>query len=154
AARSRHARDVTACQRIEINSNYNDRYEAARAYDCLQGLFRPGSDNQVRRRAHQFRNGDEGPAGIIQSQIINGEVLTFAEAEVCQSCAEGLILGGRWRVVERRTQVAKADDLAGLLAAYHERPCRQRTAEQRDELAPSHSITSSARASSEGGTSR
>jgi hypothetical protein len=33
------------------------------------------------------------------------------------------------------------------------RPRNRRTAEQRDELAPSHSITSSARASSVAGTS-
>src|SRR5262249_4204514 len=39
------------------------------------------------------------------------------------------------------------------LGQARERPCR-RAAEQRDELAPLHSITSSARASSDGGTSR
>jgi hypothetical protein len=39
-----------------------------------------------------------------------------------------------------------------LLRARPKRP-RSRTAEQRDELAPSHSITSSARASSMGGIS-
>src|SRR5215510_2291019 len=40
-----------------------------------------------------------------------------------------------------------------LLRARRERPRGRRTAEQRDELAPPHSITSSARASSVGGTS-
>src|SRR5262249_8272537 len=40
-----------------------------------------------------------------------------------------------------------------LLRARRERPCN-RAAEQRDELAPLHSITSSARASSVAGTSR
>ena len=40
----------------------------------------------------------------------------------------------------------------GLLRARRERPRRRRAAEQRDELAPFHSITSSARASSVGGT--
>src|SRR5262249_36594006 len=40
-----------------------------------------------------------------------------------------------------------------LLRAHRERP-RSRAAEQRDELPPLHSITSSARASSIGGTSR
>ena len=45
-------------------------------------------------------------------------------------------------------------DLSGLgLRARRQRP-RRRAAEQRDELAPPHSITSSARASSVGGTSR
>src|SRR6516225_12242147 len=44
-----------------------------------------------------------------------------------------------------------------LQVQYHkrkERPCDCRTAEKRDELAPSHSITSSARARSVGGMSR
>src|SRR5262249_50572145 len=41
-----------------------------------------------------------------------------------------------------------------LLRARRNRPCRRCAAEQRDELAPLHSITSSARARSDGGTSR
>src|SRR5262249_21240963 len=44
-------------------------------------------------------------------------------------------------------------DSSGLLRARHHRP-RCGAAEQGDELAPSHSITSSARARSEGGISR
>jgi len=43
---------------------------------------------------------------------------------------------------------------AGGLRARRERPCDCRTAEKRDELALSHSITSSARARSVGGMSR
>ena len=49
---------------------------------------------------------------------------------------------------------ADAPHPLGLLRARRERPRRRRAAEQRDELAPPHSITSSARASSVGGTSR
>ena len=45
-------------------------------------------------------------------------------------------------------------DRALLLRPRCERPRSRRSAEQRDELAPLHSITSSARASSDGGTSR
>src|SRR5262249_60414025 len=41
-----------------------------------------------------------------------------------------------------------------LLRACRERPCCRRSTEQLDELAPSHSITSSARASSVGGMVR
>src|SRR5262249_17830189 len=41
-----------------------------------------------------------------------------------------------------------------MLRARRKRPCGCRAAEQRDELAPLHSITSSARASSIGGASR
>src|SRR5262249_1483098 len=42
----------------------------------------------------------------------------------------------------------------GLLRTRHERPRCRRAAEHRDELAAFHSITSSARASSVGGTCR
>src|SRR5262249_47100420 len=52
----------------------------------------------------------------------------------------------------RRTRIEIANH-GRLLRARRERPCR-RAAEERDELAALHSITSSARASSVGGTSR
>src|SRR5262249_28944158 len=52
-----------------------------------------------------------------------------------------------------RTQESNNRHLPRLLRARRERP-RGRGAEQRDELAALHSITSSARASSVGGTSR
>jgi hypothetical protein len=42
----------------------------------------------------------------------------------------------------------------GLLRRCPKRPRRRRAAKQRDELAPSHSITSSAMANSVGGISR
>src|SRR5262249_40579087 len=67
---------------------------------------------------------------------------------------------GRWRgsSIEEKSHVTEADIrqlLAmvkkGELRARHERP-RCRAADKRDELAPSHSITSSARARSVGGT--
>jgi hypothetical protein len=45
-------------------------------------------------------------------------------------------------------------DTAPFLRARRERPRCRRATEQRDELASSHSITSSARASSVGGTSK
>jgi len=44
------------------------------------------------------------------------------------------------------------DQYCRLLRARHERPCSGHAAEKRDELAPCHSITSSAVASSVGGT--
>src|SRR5262249_46984074 len=50
-------------------------------------------------------------------------------------------------------QHADAPDLAGRLRARRQRP-RRRAAEQREELAAGHSITSSARGSSDGGTVR
>src|SRR5262249_30073797 len=54
----------------------------------------------------------------------------------------------------RRGRPQKPDgrQLSRLLRARRERPRDSRAAEKRDELAPLHSITSSARASSVGGT--
>src|SRR5262245_32952690 len=52
-----------------------------------------------------------------------------------------------------RSQDADPPQLVVLLGARRQRPCC-RSAKQRNELAPLHSITSSARASSVGGTSR
>ncbi len=43
------------------------------------------------------------------------------------------------------TQEPDPEDFCRLLRARRERPCRCRAAEQRDELAPPHSITSVAR---------
>src|SRR6516162_3766044 len=53
-----------------------------------------------------------------------------------------------------RSRAEKPDRRQLLLPARRERPRRRRAAEQRDELATSHSITSSARASIVVGTSR
>src|SRR6516162_602602 len=59
------------------------------------------------------------------------------------------------RVVADAHQDADASRSLSLLRVRAERPSCRRTAEQRDELAPSHhSITSSARADTPGGTSR
>jgi len=49
---------------------------------------------------------------------------------------------------------ADAPHPLALLRARRKRPCSRRAAEQREELAPFHSITSSAMLSSEGGTVR
>ena len=49
---------------------------------------------------------------------------------------------------------ADAPDAVALLCARRERPCRCRAAEERDEVAPVHSMISSAIASSVGGKVR
>ena len=54
--------------------------------------------------------------------------------------------------LETAHQHAEAPHPLGLLRVRRQRPRRRRAAEQRDKLAPPHSITSSARASSVGGT--
>src|SRR5262245_61702415 len=119
--------------------------------------FGPGGDDQIRLRAHQLRCDDEGATRIVQPPIVNGEVLTFAKAEVAQLRAERLILGNCRRIIEARTEEAEPNESAGLLRTRRQGP-RNRAAEQRDELASlqrrDHSMTSSARASRLSGTVR
>src|SRR5262249_31383513 len=84
---------------------------------------------------------------------IDCNVATFDPTEFAQALHKSsgmLALGRRCR----RAQEANRWELRCLLRARRERPRGRRAAEERDEFAPSHSITSSARASSVGGTSR
>src|SRR5206468_12085623 len=62
--------------------------------------------------------------------------------------------GEALRLHRRRghAEVADGRQLARLLRTRRERPAGGRAAKQRHEFAPSHSITSSARASTVGGT--
>src|SRR5215470_17111663 len=81
--------------------------------------------------------------------VFNRHVLIFGITGVRQAQAKvGEILPIRFE----RCEVKKAD--RRLLRAHRERPRRRRAAEKRDERSAVHSITSSARASSVGGTSR
>jgi hypothetical protein len=73
------------------------------------------------------------------------------ERQRLHECSEADL---KFRIVRgSRKQHTDAPHSLGLLRARHEWP-RSRSAEQRYELAPVHSITSSARLSSDGGTSR
>src|SRR5262249_44481227 len=77
----------------------------------------------------------------------NVDILALGIVEITQARAQRLDparAGGSGPEVE----VSGARDLCPLPRACRDRPRRRRTAEQRDELAPHHSITSSARAGS------
>ena len=79
----------------------------------------------------------------------------MVQPNCCQPLQERPDAGLTFRIVRGCGQEhADAPHALGLLRARRERPRRRRAAEQRDELAPVHSITSSARASSVGGTVR
>src|SRR5215471_5585628 len=72
-----------------------------------------------------------------------GNVAPFDITEVAHPAPEFLAI---WIVVRgSRSDVSHVRGFAGLLRARRERPRCRRAAEQRDELAPLHSITSSAR---------
>src|SRR5262249_51349254 len=82
----------------------------------------------------------------ISTAIFKRKVLAFQIAEIAQSLPESI---PHRRVIDD----ADARNLSLLLRMRRERPCRC-AAEHHDELAPLHSITSSARASKVGGISR
>ena len=79
----------------------------------------------------------------------------MVQPNCCQPLQERREAGLTFRIVRGCGQEhADAPHPLALLRARRERPRGRRAAEQRDELAPLHSITSSARASRVGGTSR
>src|SRR5262249_46808153 len=87
--------------------------------------------------------------------LLDVDIATFDPPEILQAPAERRHAESAFGVLLRqpRNQHADAVHLLALLGARRQRP-RRHAAEQRDELAASHSITSSARASSIGGISR
>src|SRR5215471_18658948 len=111
-------------------------------------------ENDIDLEPDQFGgNLSETLAAALRPANLNRDVATFHPTEFAQplhECGEPLALDqGRGGAQE-----SDGRQLAGLLRARRERPRRHRAAEQRDERAPFHSITSSARASSVGGISR
>src|SRR5262249_29713672 len=88
----------------------------------------------------------------LRPAVLDRHVLTLDEARFLQPIAE---CAQTVREGFRRYRVDKPDHRhRGLLRARRERPRNCCAAEQRDERAPLHSITSSARASSDGGMVR
>src|SRR6516162_7947841 len=87
------------------------------------------------------------PSGIPE---VDRDITAFRVAELLQTPPEGV---GEW--VRRRGGYQHADErqFSRLLRARRERPRRCCAADERDERAPLHSITSSARAASVAGTS-
>ena len=114
-----------------------------------------GQDD-VRRERDQFRRVSANVGGIGRGPAgVDPHVAADGPAQLLQPLQERPDAGLKFRIVRGRGQeYADAPHPLGLLRARRERPRRRRAAEQRDELAPLHSITSSARASSVGGTSR
>src|SRR5262245_11247173 len=88
---------------------------------------------------------------LLRPAILDGDIPTLDKASFAQAMAEGaqparVPVGGCAAEIPDHRQPS-------LLRPRRNRPRRCRTADQRDELAPpDHSITSSARATSVGGT--
>src|SRR5262249_16150716 len=110
----------------------------------------------VRCARHQFCRVMARALGIAGTPAnVDLQIATHTPAQLLQRVNEGFDTSLCFRVVGcKRRQHTNPPHALGLLRARRERPCRRRAAEQCHELAPLHSITSSARASSVGGTSR
>ena len=116
-----------------------------------QNRWRSSGRDQVGLETHQLGRQRREAIGLtFRRAIVDDEVSTFNIAEFPQPLPKGVQVC-RVRDLRCRLQHANAIDLRDLLRVRRERP-RGRTAEQRDELTPLHSITSSARPDTGSGT--
>src|SRR5262245_57481620 len=137
-----------------------DRIASCRKYnwDCRGGLL-GGFIGWVAAdgRDHGYSAVDEfggqrGETAIVAARPtkLKRNALAFNEAAILQATPKRFYQMCR---LFGRPRTQESNDRQRLLRVHGDRPSR-RAAEQRDELAAPHSITSSARASSVGGTSR
>src|SRR5215813_4320176 len=142
------------------NREEHDRYGAGRLQEAF-GRRRGMGDQHVGLQSDQlFCECLNSGRVCIAPAIIDSEIASTRPAELLKALLKyghaGADIGIAFR---NRHQHADTTNSLRLLCARCERPKKRRrgcrAAEQRDELAaPYHSITSSARASSVGGTSR
>src|SRR5262249_43356440 len=122
-------------------------------------LGRERRGRPARRQQHRHMHADEFGGEVTQLLIAtfrpakrDHQILPLDKSGFTQAAAERRDHVGR---LAGRAAAEKPDHRhRRLLGTRHERPHRRRATEKRDELAPPHSITSSARASSVGGISR
>src|SRR5262249_41813295 len=127
-----------------------DRRGCSLGREGRDGAFGRGDHGNL--SAHQFTGQRRQPIILtVRPAVFDCDVLALDMARLLQPLSKR---AQTLPVVLERCGAEEADHReCRLLRARRKRP-RRRTAEQRDEFAPLHSITSSARASSVGGTSR
>src|SRR5262249_10729092 len=99
------------------------------------------------------RHGPEALGLLVGETVFEDDVATVDVAELGEAFDYGFDIRRFLFTASRMPEKADTRNPSALLRARRERP-RRRAAEQRDEFASPHSITSSARASSDGGTVR
>src|SRR5215831_11949625 len=144
ASRSRWARDQAGGDRIAHLCEY-DRQGAGSVLQRHHGRLIAG-ENSIRPHPHEF--GSEASQALVipaWPALLDVDIATFDPPEILQARAERRHAELAFGVLLRqpRNQHADAVHLLALLGARRQRP-RRRAAEERDELAPSHSINSSA----------
>jgi hypothetical protein len=152
AARPRQAANKALADRVGDRG----KHDGHRAACLLQRRHARACRGQyyVGRKRHQFCR-VFGAAGVICGPaIVDPRISAGGPSQFLQTLQEPRETGLSFRIVGGHAhQHADAPHALPLLRARRKRPCR-RAAEQHDEHAASHSITSSARASSVVGTSR
>src|SRR5262245_54814997 len=146
ASRSRRARDQAGGDRIAHLCEY-DRQGAGSVLQRHHGRLIAG-ENSIRPHPHEF--GSEASQALVipaWPALLDVDIATFDPPEILQAPAERRHAELAFGVLLRqpRNQHADAVHLLALLGARRQRPRRRCAAEQRDELATPHSITSSAR---------
>src|SRR5262249_57609964 len=123
--------------------------QRARRLEQAAGGCTANSQDDVRGEGNQFRRVSANALGVSRTPAdVNANIATLGPARLCQrlcKCQNAALL---CRIVRRKVgQQADAPHALTLLRARRERPRQRRAAEERDELAALHSITSSASAS-------
>src|SRR5262249_41064412 len=153
AARLREAGDETAANRIRYRHK-DDRYGRGRLFGRDDDRGSRCDDDIDLEPDELGRDLSETLGASLRPAILdrNGPILDPAEfAQPLHKCGDPRALRRR----PGRAQEPNGRQLSRLLRARRRRPRRSHAAKQRDEVAPSdHSITSSARTSSVGDTSK
>src|SRR5262249_27955315 len=151
AARPGKAGDQTKLDRVLADpENDRDRRGGGSGRKCSRVAARRGNNGHATMNeiSHERR---QAIVFALEPMVLHHHVPAVDVAGFDQASAERI---GNARGAVSRPTADKADDRqCRLLRPRRERP-RRRGAEQRDERAPPHSITSSARASMIGGISR
>src|SRR5438094_6974936 len=140
----RYARDEAACHRV-CDRDKNDRQCARRLMKC--GSHRSCmADDQIRLHLYKLSGEDPGQLGIARRVTISKlDTLALCPSQILHGKAQfSHILSGEWISFRQTHKHADAPNALGLLRTRRERPRHRRAAEQGDELAALHSITSSA----------
>src|SRR5262249_33753543 len=152
APRVRHAFHETAADRIgDLHEYHRDGARRLQHWACRRT---PDGQNDVGVERHQFGGIFADALGITGAPSdVDVRVASLGPAQLGQSlqeCGEARL---RRRIVGRKIyQYADAPCPFGLLRPRRKRPRGRRAADERDELATLHSITSSAATSSFSGT--
>jgi hypothetical protein len=152
-ARTRQARNPAAADRID-DGHEDNRHRLRRLLQGADGRARRGKQD-IRLERDQFRRISRtlhiarGPA------VVDAHIAANGPSQLLQALRKRRDTHPPVRIVLRLPhQRADAPHPFALLRARCEWPCNRRAAEKRDELAASHSMTSSASARRFGGTSR